>query len=167
MRKNSPPFFGIDEFFRDDVRDQRENKREDEKVCPRRQQQRTPRLWWKMCVKEVVVCLRVVWERDEWGGAIQMWHKRTDKKEGKKKENWLLHFLLHGARKTEKGKVLAWRYFCTGIYLCAKDYERANVEYACSILNHDVDDTSSRTHGTRTVSRSCEYARAFSNDQLE
>ena len=42
MRKNSPPFFGIDEFFRDDVRDQRENKREDEKVCPRRQQQRTP-----------------------------------------------------------------------------------------------------------------------------
>ena len=53
------------------------------------------------------------------------------------------------------------------MYLCAKDYERANVEYACGILNHDVDDTSSRTHGTRTVSRSCEYARAFSNDQLE
>ena len=49
------------------------------------------------------------------------------------------------------------------MYLCDKDYERANVEYACGILNHDVDDTSSRKHGTRTVSRSCEYACAFSN----
>ena len=52
------------------------------------------------------------------------------------------------------------------MYLCAKDYERANVEYACGILNYDVDDTSSRKHGTRTASRSCEYACAFSNDQM-
>ena len=24
------------------------------------------------------------------------------------------------------------------MYLCAKDYERANVEYACGILNHEL-----------------------------
>ena len=41
--------------------------------------------------------------------------------------------------------------------------ERANVEYACGISNHQNDDISSCTHRTRTVSRSCEYACAFSN----
>ena len=31
----------------------------------------------------------------------------TQKDRQKRRKNWLLHFLLHGARKTEKGKVLA------------------------------------------------------------
>ena len=53
------------------------------------------------------------------------------------------------------------------MYLFAKDYERANVQYACGILNHEVDDTSSRTRGIQTVSRSCEYACGFANYQLE
>ena len=53
------------------------------------------------------------------------------------------------------------------MYLFAKDYERANVEYACGTLNHSIDDISSRTRGIQTVSRSCEYACGFANYQLE
>jgi hypothetical protein len=45
--------------------------------------------------------------------------------------------------------------------------ERANVEYACGISNHQNDDISSCTHRTRTVSRSCEYACGFPNYQID
>ena len=43
------------------------------------------------------------------------------------------------------------------------DFKRVNVEYARGTLNRKLDDTSSRTRGIRTVSRSCEYACGFSN----
>ena len=33
--------------------------------------------------------------------------KGQTKKKEKRRKNWLLHFLLRGARKTQKGKVLA------------------------------------------------------------
>ena len=41
------------------------------------------------------------------------------------------------------------------------DYERANVEYACALSNHQLDENISRTCHIRTVSRSCEYACGF------
>ena len=43
------------------------------------------------------------------------------------------------------------------------DFKRVNVEYACGTLDYSHDDTSSRTRGIQTVSRSCEYACAVSN----
>ena len=45
------------------------------------------------------------------------------------------------------------------------DYERANVEYACALSNHQLDENISRTCHIRTVSRSCEYACELSNNQ--
>ena len=57
---------------------------------------------------------------------------------------------------------------CTGV--CAYvnlDFKRVNVECARGTLNHYHYDTSSRTRGIQTVSRSCEYACGFSNYQVD
>ena len=54
--------------------------------------------------------------------------------------------------------------------LCAHTglYKRANgVEYACGISNDQIDDNASRTHRTRTVSRSYEYACGFANHSID
>ena len=49
--------------------------------------------------------------------------------------------------------------------LLHEDYKRAaNVEYACGRSIDQIDENASRTHHIYTVSRSCEYARAFSID---
>ena len=47
------------------------------------------------------------------------------------------------------------------------DYERANVEYACALSNHQLDENISRTCHIRTVSRSCEYACGFANVEID
>ena len=46
------------------------------------------------------------------------------------------------------------------------DFKRVNVEYARGTLDYYHYDTSSRTRGIRTVSRSCAYACAFSKQQI-
>ena len=48
--------------------------------------------------------------------------------------------------------------------LLHEDYKRAaNVEYACGRSIDQMYENASRTHHTRTVSRSCEYACGLSN----
>ena len=47
------------------------------------------------------------------------------------------------------------------------DFKRVNVEYARGTLDYYHYDTSSRTRGIRTVSRSCECACGFSNYQVD
>ena len=51
------------------------------------------------------------------------------------------------------------RYCCTGMCVYVNlDFKRVNVEYARGTLNYSHNDTSSRTRGIQTVSRSCEYS---------
>ena len=63
-----------------------------------------------------------------------------------------------------RNEVLLYWYVCACVNL---DFKRVNVEYARGTLNYSRDDTSSRTHGIQTVSRSCEYACGFSNYQVD
>ena len=65
---------------------------------------------------------------------------------------------------TTRVKVRLIRWVCDiNVYVYRGLWKRTSVEYACGTLNHSIDDNSSRTHGTRTASRSCEYACGLSN----